>query len=141
MKTEKSCGAVVFTKEYDDFKYVIIRSKGGTYGFPKGHVEKVETEKETALREIMEETGLKVEFLDKFKAEDSYKFTRNGVLIEKTVVYFLAECNSLTFKTNEEEIESISLMSFREALKAFKFKNTRSVLIKAHKFLNERLIK
>ena len=109
MKTEKSCGAVVFTKEYDDFKYVIIRSKGGTYGFPKGHVEKDETEKETALREIMEETGLKVEFLDKFKAEDSYKFTRNGVLIEKTVVYFLAECNSLTFKTNEEEIESIIL--------------------------------
>ena len=64
---EKSCGAVVFTRLRDRIKYVIIRSKEGIYGFPKGHVELRETETETALREGFEETGLRVSFMEGFK--------------------------------------------------------------------------
>ena len=37
MITEKSCGAIVYTHENSTIKYVIIRSKEGIYGFPKGH--------------------------------------------------------------------------------------------------------
>ena len=40
---------------------MIKHKNGGHWAFPKGHVEKKETEPETALREIKEETGLKVE--------------------------------------------------------------------------------
>lgn len=42
MITEKSCGAIVFTAENNNIKYVIIRAKEGLYGFPKGHIEGTE---------------------------------------------------------------------------------------------------
>ena len=67
MIVEKSCGAIVFTKNVEGVKYVIIESKESFFGFPKGHVEKNETELETARREVLEETGLQVEFLDDFR--------------------------------------------------------------------------
>lgn len=56
MNIEISCGAVVFTKINGEIKYLLIQNLEGIYGFPKGHVEKEEKEKETALREIYEET-------------------------------------------------------------------------------------
>ena len=60
MTIEKSCGAVVFTRDHGLVQYLIIQSKEGFYGFPKGHIEPGEQEEETALREIWEETGLTV---------------------------------------------------------------------------------
>ena len=42
MITEKFCGAIVFTAENNNIKYVIIRAKEGIYGFPKGHIEGTE---------------------------------------------------------------------------------------------------
>lgn len=72
MKYENSCGAVVFTRHKGEIQYVIIQSLEGYYGFPKGHMEGIEEEKETALREIYEETGLRVHILDGFKTSDEH---------------------------------------------------------------------
>ena len=91
MITEKSCGAIVYTCENSTIKYVIIRSKEGIYGFPKGHIEGIESELETALREISEETGLTVRLIDGFRTEDTHRFMRNGEARLKHIVYFLAE--------------------------------------------------
>ncbi len=44
MITEKSCGAIVYTKDSGSIQYVIIHSKEGIYGFPKGYVEINEVE-------------------------------------------------------------------------------------------------
>ena len=63
MVNEKSCGAIVFSYENGIRKYVITRGTGiykEFCGFPKGHMEPGETETETALREVKEETGLDV---------------------------------------------------------------------------------
>ena len=73
MADEKSCGAIVFTHENGIRKYVIIRETGiyqGYCGFPKGHMEAGETEQDTAIREVKEETGLDVELLDGFRQVD-----------------------------------------------------------------------
>ena len=60
MKKEVSCGGVVFNRRNDEILYVIVQSLEGYYGFPKGHMENNETEEQTAVRGIYEETGLKV---------------------------------------------------------------------------------
>ena len=137
MKREKSCGAVVFTNDGGSIKYVIIRSKGGVYGFPKGHVEDGESETQTALREILEETGLRVSLVPDFRAEDVFNFTHNGKSISKQVVYFLAKYSSQTLLAQKKEIKSIELMDYDSAINIFQFESTKGVLKKAHDFLSK----
>ena len=136
MITEKSCGAVVFTKDNGETKYVIVRSKQGFYGFPKGHMEGSETETETALREVKEETGLTVNLIDGFRVEDSYLFTWDGEQRFKNVVYFLAEYSGQVPVAQESELSSIHLLSFSEAMSVFQFDNLKHILTCAHTFLS-----
>ena len=61
MKKEISCGAVIARQTDAGCEVLLVcHASGGHWGFPKGHVENNETEAETALREIREETGLSV---------------------------------------------------------------------------------
>ena len=56
---ERSCGAVVFRFINGERRFLLIKNKRSCHwGFPKGHVEKDETDEETAKREVLEETGL-----------------------------------------------------------------------------------
>lgn len=135
MITEKSCGAIVFTKEHGDIQYVIIRSKEGIYGFSKGHMESAESEEETALREILEETGLSVNLIPEFKLEDVYTYTHNGEWRKKCVVYFLGEYSNQIPVVQETELESIHLMDYDSAFTAFQFENLKKLLMDAHGFL------
>ena len=136
MKTEKSCGAVVFTRQEDSLLYVIIQSKQGIYGFPKGHVEGTEEEKETALREIAEETGLTVSLVDGFRTEDAHTFNHRGETRMKHIVYFLAQYSGQTPKAQETELRSVHLMDFDSAMDAFQFESSKRILTEAHTFLS-----
>ena len=89
MKREKSCGALVVRKNGENFDLVLLRHRfGGHWSFPKGHVEAGESERQTALREVREETGLAIRLLDGFRESVEY-FPKPGV--KKQVVYFLGE--------------------------------------------------
>jgi len=138
MITEKSCGAIVYTKDHNRIQYVIIRSKEGIYGFPKGHMEGAESEAETALREVSEETGLTVRLIHGFRTEDSYTFVRNGETRVKQVVYFLGKFSNQIPIAQEEEVSSIHLMDYDSALAVFQFENTKSLLTQANRFLMQR---
>ena len=139
MKIEKSCGAVVFTKENGFLQYLIIESKEGIFGFPKGHVEGDETEKETALREILEETGLTVELNEQFRLEDRYWIHRKNEKILKQVVYFLAEYAYQTPVAQETELNAIHLMDYETAMKAFQFESSKRILTGMNQYLVELL--
>ena len=58
MEVVRSAGAALYTVQDGETRWVLVREKSGSVGLPKGHVEKGETPKQTALREIREETGL-----------------------------------------------------------------------------------
>ncbi len=136
MKTETSCGAVVYTIDGGEIRYVIIRSKKGVYGFPKGHMEGSESESETALREIAEETGLSVRIVGGFRAEDGYKITVGGEERLKRVVYFLAEYSDQTPVPQETELSDVRLLDFETAMDLLQFDSSKRILSEAHKFLN-----
>lgn len=139
MKTEYSCGAVVFTGKADAILYVIVQSKEGFFGFPKGHMEGNETEAETAMREIKEETGLSVSLVPGFRTEDKHliPFTHKEPVM-KHIVYFLAEYENQPLKPQEGEISSIRLMRYEEAMAAFQFESSRRILTEAHQFLQQK---
>ena len=135
MATEKSCGAIVFTRENRQIKYVIICSKAGIFGFPKGHVEGAETEAETALREVFEETGLSVRLIDGFRTEDTHTFTRHGETRLKHIVYFLGEYSNQEPTAQESELSGIQLMTYEAAMEVFQFDSSKRLLTEAHRFL------
>ena len=136
MKIEKSCGAVVYTCKGETIHYVIIRSPEGFYGYPKGHMEAGETEEETALREIREETGLDVKLVDGFRTIDEHPHVRPGKpTVMKRMVYFLAEFSGQTPCAQEGEVTEIKLLSFEEAMGVFQFESSRRILREANKFL------
>ncbi len=134
MRLEKSCGAVVFTRHGGEVKYLLIRNLVGVYGFPKGHMEGTETERETAIREIWEETGLQVDFLEGFRSVDLYP---SPVLLEqmKQVVYFLAEFAQQAYCLQPGEIIGGGLYSFAEAMDLLQFAGSRRILQEANDFL------
>ena len=134
MKYEKSCGAVVFTRENEEIRYVIIRSLEGYYGFPKGHVEGSGKEEETALREICEETGLKPRLLDGFRTTEEHPIPKKPGVI-KQVVYFLAEYEDQEIVFQKEELLTAALMTFEEAMNAFQFENNKRILAEADEYL------
>ena len=137
MQRETSCGAVVFTLCGGERRYVIVRGKKGFFGFPKGHMEAGETEQETALREIMEETGLSVQLIDGFRTEDEHPLIREGKPETiKKIIYFAAVYENQETHAQESEITEIRLMTYEEAMKAFQFESSKRILAEANAFLN-----
>ncbi|MDD4661849.1 MAG: bis(5'-nucleosyl)-tetraphosphatase [Candidatus Pacebacteria bacterium] len=141
---EKSSGAIIFRKEKNNIYYLLLRyqsqgKKGVDYwGFPKGHIEGVETEREAATREIMEETGLKdITFLDGFRYVINYKFRKEGRVVSKTVTFFIAET---TVKEVEVSFEHIGYewIKYSQAMKELNFENDRDMFKKAHKFITKK---
>ena len=137
MNVERSCGAVVFTRIDGEIRYVMIESIEGIFGFPKGHMEEGETEAETAMREIREETGLEVRLLEGFRVMEEYPLPRKKNTL-KQVVFFAAEYEGQAPVRQESEVSAIRLMDFEEALGCMQYENTRSVLRRADMFLKSK---
>ncbi len=129
MKTEKSCGAVVF-REYDNKTQILLirHLNGGHWAFPKGHVENGETEEETALREILEETGLTVQLDSGYRKVVTYSPRRDVV---KDVVYFVALADDSVAVAQEGEISRVKWVDMADAVTHVSYDNDKQVLMGA----------
>lgn len=127
---EKSCGAIIIYKENENsHKILLVRNnKGKNYSFPKGHIEQGESEKETAIREIKEETGLDVIILDSFREVSDYTPFAN---IKKRVVFFMAQTFSDQVKIQEEELDSYKWVDLNVADRICTYENDLRVISNA----------
>ncbi len=126
MKYEKSCGGIIF----DGDNVLLVQQLEGHWGFPKGHVEGNETEAETAIREIKEETNLDVKINEKYRYVEHYSPKED---VEKDVVYFIAEKIGGDIKAQEEEVQTIKWLKCEEAMELITYDNSKEVLAKAMK--------
>ena len=117
---EKSCGAIVFK----DDSVLIIEQFQGFFSFPKGHVEKGETEEETAIREVKEETNIDIKIVSDKKYEINYKI---GRFKTKKVVFFIAEAISFDLKNQENEIISCEWVKKDKVLKKLTYDNVKEL--------------
>lgn len=131
MKWEKSCGAVLF-REDAGRTYLILHSVKGHWSLCKGHVEDNETEHETATREIREETGLSVEYVENFREVITYS-PYSGCI--KDVVFFLARVTDGTLTCQPEEVAEAAFLPFKEAVSRLTHDGDRDILQKAEAFL------
>ena len=143
MPKEQSAGAVIFRIENKQPYYLLLhyptgkQTKREYWDFPKGHLEKGETEKQAASREVQEETGLReIAFVPEFKERIQYYFRVEEKTIFKTVVFFLAFTKEKQVKISFEH-EGFVWLSFEKAMKKLKFANARRILTRAHHFLKK----
>ncbi len=135
MLREKSCGAVIYINNDEKTRYLLLNYTAGHWDFVKGNVEPNETEKQTVTREMMEETGITdAQFIDGFRESINYFYRRQGLTINKEVVFFIIESNSEEVKISFEHIGFIWL-DYQHAMEKLTFKNAKDVLLKAHDFL------
>ena len=122
---EKSCGALVVRREEDNYYILMIRHKaGGNRSFPKGHMEEGETEYETALREVMEETSSRIAIVSDFRSTVTYR-PSPGVM--KEVVYFLAFTTNADIKAREGEIAEVEWVPLEKAEEFLAHDNDKTV--------------
>ncbi len=124
MKQEKSCGCIIINEE----KILLIQQKQGFWGFPKGHIETNETEQETAIREVKEETNIDVKIEKDYRYKEEY-ITDKGT--QKEVVYFIAQKIGGSLKVQEEEVKTAKWLGYEEALETLTYDDTRSILKQA----------
>lgn len=132
---ESSCGAVVFRREGEQKKFLLIRNKRSAHwGFPKGHIEPGESNEQTAIREVLEETGINIHILPGFKKSSEYTIQGR---IEKSVSIFLAQTDDVEYTIQVEEIEECGWFSFAEAMKTLNYDNDKRILEQAGQYLSE----
>ena len=138
MPKERSCGTIVYRKDRDGtVKYLLLHYLSRHWEFPKGHVEKNEKEEQTALRELMEETGIAdAKLQDGFRHVITYYFKNGEENIHKEVVFFLAFTRTKHIKLSEEHM-GFAWVSYEKALKKVKFGNSKELLEKADNFVKK----
>ncbi len=146
---EKSAGAVVFRRAGEKIYFLLLHYKSGHWDFPKGHIEKGESEEQTLRREVKEETGLddlkisldfkkRVHYAYQARGEERTKRRKAGMSINvfKKVVYYLAETKTREVKISSEHV-GCEWLEYDEALKKITYKGPRKVLKLVKKYLQK----
>ncbi|WP_308638839.1 NUDIX hydrolase [Paenibacillus silvisoli] len=112
---EISAGGVVFRKVNGALQVQLIQDRYGKISLPKGKMEPGETIEQTALREIVEETGMEgviVSPIDQIK----YKYNHESKgLVDKEVHYYLVEAVGGKLQAQVEEIRGVEWFEPMEA--------------------------
>ena len=124
---QKSCGVILYRKSNGATQYLLLfQNVSRTWSFPKGHMERGETEFDTAIREVYEETGIDIQNISDFRAETRYTI---GGKIEKYVVLFAAETADEPKTTDLNEIQEMRWVTADEAIELLP-KNYKNILKK-----------
>ena len=143
---EKSAGAVLFRQSNGETKYLLLHYIGGHWDFPKGHIEKGESEMAAMKREIAEETGIgqlaiatafrssvRYFYRAKDKEKESRKKDGRSLNVFKKVVYYLAETNESAVRISAEHT-GYEWLAYDDALARITFRDGKRILKKARRF-------
>ena len=106
----------------------------GHYSIVKGHVENNETEEETALREIKEETSLDVILDTNFRHTISYSPKENVI---KDVIFFVGKIIGGVSKAQPEEVDQILFLTYDEAYDILTYDSDKETLRLAKEYLEK----
>ncbi|MBS3922864.1 MAG: NUDIX domain-containing protein [Nitrosarchaeum sp.] len=139
MIEETSAGVVLFRRENSKILFLLLNYPSGHWDFVKGKMEEGETTYQTAIRETQEETGITdIVFLDDFEEWIKYNFQYHGELVNKKVVFFLAETKTEQVIISHEHLDYI-WADYETAMEKTTFDNAKSILTKSKELLEKTL--
>ena len=128
---EKSCGCIII----EDGKVLLVKHNAGHWDFPKGHMEEGETEEQTAIREVKEETNIDVIIPDINKKYVIHYSPKLGVV--KEVVFFIASKKDGEEKRQEKEIEKVDWIELNKAVELITYESSKKIMAKVIEDLNK----
>lgn len=132
-RNELSSGGILYTEQGGRRLYVLVEERDGHFGLPKGHVEPGETLRQTALREIREETGIRPALLPYPPVEEKYDLPSGG---KKRVIYYYCRFFGQTPVADTTQVNRVRLCPYSEAVALLTFEGARRVLRVAEWTLN-----
>lgn len=138
MKTITAAGIVVYRTTHDNsIEFLLLRHPAGHWDFPKGRAEAGETKKETALRELQEETGISTTIIPGFEESFSYQIINpDGIVVNKTVTFFVGKAKSHDIILSDEHHDFVWLPDI-DAIEQVTYQNAKELLSKVCKFLHD----
>jgi 8-oxo-dGTP pyrophosphatase MutT (NUDIX family) len=110
---------------------------GVTWSLPKGTPHHGESREETAVREVVEETGLDVRITEPLESIE-YSFVQHGTRIHKTVHYFLMEPTGGDLSRHDREFEQVRWIAFDDASALLTFETERALVARAARRVSAR---
>lgn len=136
MKHVVSAGVIVYRMYHNQPCYLLLQYNAKHWDFAKGKIEKGETHKEAALRELHEEAGITTQLDEHFAPlHFSYIFhDYDGTLAQKTVYFFVGETTDEKITLSHEHID-YTWLPYEQAHKQLTYDNAKKVLEDAHNYL------
>ncbi|MBT4121851.1 transcription antitermination factor NusB [bacterium] len=134
---EYSAGGVVYRKEGDDYKFVMIYDAYDKWTFPKGHIEENEDQEKAAVREVSEEVGVKKLDNKGYLGSIDIKVNEpNKRAVPKTVHYYLFETTDIDLKIPDEPgVQDVKWLDMEQLLETIGYENTKEIFVKALEIL------
>lgn len=139
MKFEFSAGGVVYKKDKGNIFILVVQhgSYGHHWGFPKGHIaDKIqgESKKDTALREVKEETGIDAKLLQAL-SPIQFWYVKDEEKRKKTVYFFVMEYQGGDFSQKDFEMQDVQWVPIEDVLEKITFKSEKQVFQEAEKYI------
>lgn len=134
MKHIRSCGVITFRVIDGVREYILVRHNKpqGYWSIPKGHKESDETDIQTAIRELQEESGCEVSVIDGFCYSIQYNPAKD---VDKTVVFFTGVLHRQDSIVENGEIVEYVWLPLHQACVRVSHPLQKEALLKADEFL------
>lgn len=133
-RREVSAGGVVYRRRRGRVQVALAarRTRRGdlVWGLPKGAIEEGETPESAAVREVLEETGLRGRIEDDL-GEIRYFYVWDGERIRKAVHFYLMRATGGNVSDHDEEMEDVRWFSLAAGVRAAAYKGEREILERA----------
>ncbi len=139
---EPTAGGIIFRhttpKKTGEVEFLLIQDAKGRWTIPKGHIEEGETAKETARREIAEETGLTNVDMLNWLGKINFRYRRVNKLVLMTTQIYLVRAKGDTDAIQKEEwMRDIKWLNFADALDAIEYEDIGKLMLIARKQIRQ----
>jgi ADP-ribose pyrophosphatase YjhB (NUDIX family) len=133
---EPTAGGIVFrmTEDNKDIEILLIQDSKNRWTIPKGHIEPGETARQTAIREIGEESGLKNVELLTWLGKIHFKYRRlDKLVLMTTQIYLVRALDDKEVPIKEKWMNGIRWFKFGDALDAIEYEDIEKIMLIAKK--------